>query len=71
MELNQVFSIEKDVWDAIHLDRIETASDPAKKVTLASNARAPMRPHTHPHIRTHIHLQCIVLSSLSSSSSSN
>lgn len=32
LELNQVFSIEKDVWDVIHLERIETSSDPAKKV---------------------------------------
>lgn len=34
LELNQVFSIEKDVWDIIHLERIETSSDPAKKVLL-------------------------------------
>lgn len=34
LELNQVFSIEKDVWDVIHLERIETSSDPAKKVLL-------------------------------------
>lgn len=36
LELNQVFSIEKDVWDVIHLERIETSSDPAKKVCTAS-----------------------------------
>ncbi|CAN0230170.1 unnamed protein product, partial [Ectocarpus sp. 13 AM-2016] len=36
LELNQVFSIEKDVWDVIHLERIETSSDPAKKVRTAS-----------------------------------
>lgn len=29
-----MFSIEKDVWDVIHLERIETSSDPAKKVLL-------------------------------------
>lgn len=27
-----MFSIEKDVWDVIHLERIETSSDPSKKV---------------------------------------
>ncbi|CAN0293174.1 unnamed protein product [Ectocarpus sp. 12 AP-2014] len=36
LELNQVFSIEKDVWDVIHLERIETSSDPAKKAEVAA-----------------------------------
>lgn len=36
LELNQVFSIEKDVWDTIHLERIETSSDAAKKVVMLS-----------------------------------
>lgn len=36
LELNQVFSIEKDVWDTIHLERIETSSDPAKKAEVAA-----------------------------------
>lgn len=40
LELNQVFSIEKDVWDVIHLERIETSSDPAKKVCTASLTHA-------------------------------
>lgn len=36
LELNQVFSIEKDIWDVIHLERIETSSDPSKKVPRSS-----------------------------------
>lgn len=52
LELNQVFSIEKDVWDVIHLERIETSSDPSKKVgavaTVVVLAMAVFRvPRTH------------------------
>lgn len=36
LELNQVFSIEKDIWDVIHLERIETSSDPSKKADVAA-----------------------------------
>ncbi|CAM9146336.1 unnamed protein product [Ascophyllum nodosum] len=36
LELNQVFSIEKDLWDTIHLERIETSSDPSKKAEVAA-----------------------------------
>lgn len=35
-----MFSIEKDVWDTIHLERIETSSDPAKKVKTRTKAPA-------------------------------
>ncbi|CAM9487969.1 unnamed protein product [Chrysoparadoxa australica] len=36
LELNQTFSIEKDCWDAIHLERIEAASDPVKLADVAA-----------------------------------
>jgi protein pelota len=36
LELNQTFSIEKQYWDAMHLDRIEQASDPVKTADVAA-----------------------------------
>jgi protein pelota len=36
LEMNQTFSIEKDWWDTIHLERIEDASDPVKQAELAA-----------------------------------
>lgn len=48
LELNQVFSIEKDIWDVIHLERIETSSDPSKKVRRCMNVNQALSSSVDP-----------------------
>ena len=45
MELHRAFSIEKDDWDMISLDRIDTACDQTKKADAAAVVLEPGLAH--------------------------